>query len=250
MAPHSEHGLFRNVLLHPQHSPESGGGGPSGFATDPGHLGWAARTGGSATNPITPMHEAMAPTLDQFLGLSHQELIQRFAVGIDAFDQRLGQLTSQQVDTAFLPEAGVGRWPVRVLLGHLADAELVFVHRMRRSVAEDNPLLAVFDEQAFIDSGLYGVVASEPGKPVAVPAHSPSVGGFIAVIHTLRTWTTSWLSSLSPKQWERGCLHPERGPLTVRKIAEYDTWHLLHHAWYLNRKVVKFLGERTASGQQ
>ena len=30
----------------------------------------------------------------------------------------------------------VGRWPIRVLLGHLADAELVFVHRMRRAVGE------------------------------------------------------------------------------------------------------------------
>lgn len=182
--------------------------------------------------------------IDAFLGLNNQDLIARYSTGIELCDRRVVSLDDGQLDTAFLPEANVGRWPVRVLLGHLADAELVFVHRMRRAVAEDNPLLAVFDEQAFIDSGLYGSVApmgQDAGAGAASPP-PPPIGAFLATIHTLRKWTTQWLGSLSSKQWERGALHPERGPLTVRKIAEYDTWHLENHVWYLNRKVVKFLG--------
>jgi hypothetical protein len=227
MSPTSEHAYFRNLNLHPQ--VESSGQGETGQR---GTLGGGS---GVAGGP---------PTMEHFMGLSNQDLVRRYALGVEVFDRRVMELTAAQADTAFLPESGVGRWPVRVLLGHLADAEVVFVHRMRRTVAEENPLLAVFDEQAFIDSAMYGVVATEPGKPVAVAAHTPAIGGFIAVVHTLRKWTTEWLGSLSPKQWERGCLHPERGPQTVRKIAEYDTWHLEHHGWYLNRKVARFLGER------
>mgnify|MGYP000198940524 CR=1 FL=1 len=185
------------------------------------------------------------PKIEDLLGLGNQDLISRFSIGVEGFDRRVVELTDSQVDTAFLPEAGVGRWPVRVLIGHLADAELVFVHRMRRAVAEDNPLLAVFDEQAFIDAGLYGSVATPQNPPAqARPGPKPAVGGFIATIHTLRRWTTEWLSSLISTQWERGALHPERGPLTVRRIVEYDTWHLENHAWYLNRKIARFLGPR------
>lgn len=181
------------------------------------------------------------PTINTLLGLNHQQLVARYALGIELCDRRVVGLDDSQLDTAFLPEAGVGRWPVRVLLGHLADAELVFVHRMRRAVAEDNPLLAVFDEQAFIDSGLYGS-ASSTGTEASPPRNAPPIGAFLATIHTLRKWTSEWLASLAPKQWERSALHPERGPLTVRKIAEYDTWHLENHVWYLNRKVTRFLG--------
>lgn len=225
-----------NVLFHPQSESAAPDAGPRLHPTQSG-----GGTSGRAPDGSGPL------PIEFFVGLSHRELVQRFSLGVEAFDRRVVQLTNAQLDTAFLPESGVGRWPARVLLGHLADAELVFVHRMRRTVAEENPLLAVFDEQAFIDSGLYGVVASDPGKPVSVAAHSPAIGGFIAVIHTIRRWAAEWLATLSPKQWERGCLHPERGPLTVRKIAEYDTWHLEHHAWYLNRKIARFLGEAPAN---
>ncbi|MGE4195718.1 MAG: DinB family protein [Phycisphaerales bacterium] len=185
---------------------------------------------------------ATPPGIEQFMGMTNQDLTARYARGVECLDRRAVQLSTQQADTAFLASAGVGRWPARVLVGHLADAELVFVHRMRRAVAEENPLLAIFDEQAFIDSGLYGVVSADPTKAVCVPAHSPPIAGFVAVIYSLRRWTSEWLASLSPKQWDRGCLHPERGPQTVRKIAEYTTWHLEHHAWYLNRKIARLLG--------
>jgi hypothetical protein len=30
--------------------------------------------------------------------------------------------------------------------------------------------------------------------------------------------------------------------MTVRSIAEYATWHLENHAWFLNRKVGRLLG--------
>lgn len=162
-------------------------------------------------------------------------MVDRYAVGVENFDRRVFELNDGELDTAFLPDAGVGRWPARVLLGHLADAELAQVHRIRRTVAEEHPVLATWDENAFIDAGLYG----RPGSGADYPA-----GAFVAVIHTLRKWAAQWLRTLPEEAWERKALHPERGELTVRLMTAHITWHLEHHAWYLNRKVDLLLRRR------
>jgi hypothetical protein len=169
------------------------------------------------------------PKVEEFFGLEDLALIARYRRGLDLFDRRLFELSDAQFDHALLPEANVGRWPIRVLVGHLADAELAFVHRMRRAVAEQNPVFAPWDENAFIDGGLY----AGGQHPVA---------GFVATIHTLRRWTAEWLTTLLPEELARRGMHPERGPQTVRQILAYDTWHFEHHAAFLNAKVCRLLG--------
>lgn len=176
------------------------------------------------------------PVLTDLAHLSNLELLRRAAVGVENFDGRVFQLSDEQVDTAFLPDAGVGQWPLRVLLGHLADAEMVFVHRMRRVVGEDNPIFQNWDEQAFIDGGVYASSVLRPGTP------PPNIGGYVATIYTLRAWMCEWLSSLDNSMWTREGMHPQRGVLSLRRICEYNTFHLENHAWYLNAKVERFLG--------
>ena len=193
----------------------------------------------------TPRPGGLAPPLAELAGLSLAALVERFAAGVEHLDRRVLELPDDLLDTALLPAVaaaeGVGTWPARVLVGHLADAELLFVFRMRRTVAEEAPVLSVMDEQAFIDAGLYGApgAAGEGGAEGGAP---PPVAGFIAVIHTLRKWAARWLGTLSDEQWRRRALHPERGELTVRRIVEYDTWHLEHHAAILRRKIDWLLG--------
>src|SRR5205814_380171 len=118
----------------------------------------------------------------------------------------------QQLDMAFLPDAGVGNWPIRVLLGHLADAELAFVHRMRLVIAQENPILQAWDENAFIDSGIYGSgyhhsPSGATDKPHAERGgtHAQPIGGPVATVHTLRKWTTDLLRTLDadPPAWKR-----------------------------------------------
>lgn len=164
---------------------------------------------------------------------SKAELVARYRLGVENFDRRVFDLSEAQLDTAFLPDAGVGRWPVRVLLGHLADAEIVFAHRMRRAVGEESPIVALWDEDAFVDSGIYSA------QPIA---------GFIATVHTLRRWMAEWLAGLDEAQMGRKLLHPENGEMTVMQVLVYATWHLEHHAEFLRRKVEKMLGPAAKGG--
>jgi hypothetical protein len=173
--------------------------------------------------------------LDEFLAMPAPALLERFVVGVGRFDRRALALPDAQLDTAFLPDAGVGRWPVRVLLGHLADAELCFAFRMRRVVGEDNPVLEAWDENSYIDRGLYGTERTPQGQRQAA-------GAFVATVFTLRKWVGEWLRTLDAGAWQRKGLHTVRGEQTLRTILAYDTWHLEHHAWYLNAKIVKLMG--------
>ncbi len=182
------------------------------------------------------------PELGELVKLDIPGLLTRYARGVENFDRRIFELSEDQVDMAFLPEAGVGRWPIRVLLGHLADSELMQTTRIRRAIAEDAPLFSLWDENAFIDTGLYrGPINETPRSALTSP---PQTGGFVAVIHTLRKWTAETLTALESAGWSRRALHPERGEQTVRTLVEFTTWHLEHHAWYLNAKVERLLGPR------
>lgn len=179
--------------------------------------------------------------VETFHAMTLPELVRRFRRGVENFDRRMFDLTEEQLDQAFLPDAGVGRWPVRVVLGHIADADLVAVHRMRKIVAEDNPILTEWDEHAFVDQNLYGVGQGMAGGGV--------IGAFVAAIHVMRQWTGMWLASLTDAQLSRTGMHPSRGPQSVRDIAVYYTWHLENHAAFVNAKVERFLG-REAPAQQ
>jgi hypothetical protein len=195
---------------------------------------------------VAQVPEAATPA--DFEVMDEVALVMRYRRGIEYIDRRVFDLTEEQLDAAFLPDAAVGQWPVRVLLGHLADAELVFSHRMRRIIGEDKPVLGLFDENSFIDSMIYG---NGPKKYAADPEadHArvmSALGGPLAVVHTLRQWTGQWLLTLAPDQWKRIALHPEKGEQSVKRILAYSTWHLEHHAKFLTQKLDKVLGPAPA----
>lgn len=177
-------------------------------------------------------------SVDEIAALEPAALVARMHHGVEGLDPRVFELDDAALDRAWEPASGVGAWPVRVLLGHLADAELVYAHRIRRTLAEDAPVLEIWDEQAFIDGGIYG------GAPGGL---RPPVGAHVAVIHTTRMWLAALLFQLDPDQWRRRAMHPEAGPMTTQDLAVYDCWHLEHHAAYLNAKVERLLGPRPAA---
>lgn len=170
------------------------------------------------------------------------DLVRRYAVGVEWFDPRLFHLAEQDLDTPFKPQAEAGQLPIRALVAHLADCELVYLHRMRRAVSEETPVLGVFDEQAFFDGPLYGK-GTRSGVTIA-----PPVAGSVAVIHTLRRWALDWLFDMDQAMQNRQAMHPERGAMSVREILAFATWHLEHHTRFLNAKIEHLLGPMPEPG--
>ncbi|MFG0313230.1 MAG: DinB family protein [Phycisphaerales bacterium] len=193
-----------------------------------------ADTQSTSSDTLPSAFDSPRPRMREIKDLDAASLCARMRLGLELFDPRVVELSQEPVSQAWLEDAGVGVWPIRVLIGHLADAELVLSHRIRKILAEDNPELALWDEHAFIDGGIYGCTE---GSTLL-----PPMGGDLAMIHTTRNWLCALLMQLEDDHWSRQGMHPINGPMTAREIANYNCYHLEHHAWYLNAKIEKLLG--------
>ena len=118
-------------------------------------------------------------------------------------------------------EPAPDEWSAATVVGHLADAELVYGVRLRLIVAEDRPLLTVFDEEAWADR--FADVEDDPKET-------------LARWRALRDSNLRLLDALVDGEWERTGVHQQKGILSVaavvKMLAEHDRTHLdqIRHA--------------------
>ncbi len=116
-------------------------------------------------------------------------------------------------ETAARPEAP-GKWSVLEVVRHLADSEIVFSWRLRLPIAQDQPPLTGFDQEAW---------------SVRLAGAYPTLASALGVLEVLRAANLALLGSLQPLDWERVGVHVERGPETVRHMAKLYAGHDLVH---------------------
>lgn len=109
--------------------------------------------------------------------------------------------------------AGGGWGPVEVFC-HLRDSEAVFIERVGRILAEDDPFLPVVDETLWPIERDY---ASQNAR-IALEQFTENRAQF-----------TRLLSRLDPADWQRYGHHPQHGEQTVHAIATHATVHDEEH---------------------
>ena len=129
--------------------------------------------------------------------------------------KRLAHLVVEATD-AQLDAAAAGEWSARTILAHLRDCEFLCEGlRVVRMLAEDEPLLADFDESAWAAARNRTRDRKEQ---------------LLADFALHRQATLSVLGGLRTEDWERTGTHPYRGTFTVRTwvdaIADHDAAHL------------------------
>jgi hypothetical protein len=111
------------------------------------------------------------------------------------------------------PEAP-GKWSIFEVLRHLADTEIAIGWRLRMVIAQDQPSIVGFDQDAW---------------SVHLGALYPDVRTMIEQIAFLRERHVTLLRSLTPTQWERVGHHSERGPESLSLMARLYAGHDLTH---------------------
>lgn len=119
---------------------------------------------------------------------------------------------------------GPGAWSIHELVVHVMDSDLVCVHRMRRIIAEDKPLLLAYDENKFIERLAY---------------HETDVHAAAEAYRTAREVMAPTLRRLPSEAFDRQGVHNERGLVTLREMVDLYVWHVDHHLQFLRDKRVR-----------
>jgi len=125
----------------------------------------------------------MTATHDRATRLDH------YAAGADAVDAALGGASDDDLDRR--PPSG--EWTAREIVHHLADSESMAYIRLRRLVAEDDPIIHGYDEPEWARRLHYD-------RPIEAS---------LAVVRAVRAASHELLSALTDDEWERSGTHSE-----------------------------------------
>ncbi len=137
-------------------------------------------------------------------------LLDLFRTGYADVEAALAGITESQLDHP-APDGG---WTARQVAHHLADSEATAFVRLRRLIAEDEPVIAGYDEPEYARRLHYD-------RPIA---------SSLAVLATVRAASLELLESLTPAEWDRRGSHSESGAYSVVEWLEIYAEHAHGHA--------------------
>jgi hypothetical protein len=138
-------------------------------------------------------------------------LLERFRRGPEVVASSLTGVSVAEEDFVI----GPGKWSIRQIAAHLADSELVGAHRLRQVIAEDNPTLIAFDQDAWTKNLDYSRRKAEQS---------------LETFRRIRTENYELLKQVPDAAWERTGNHTENGPMTLRRLLEGYAGHAESHA--------------------
>jgi hypothetical protein len=138
-------------------------------------------------------------------------LIDRFRTGTAAVESALTGITDAELDRT---PAEADSWTARQVAHHLADSEAMAYIRLRRLIAEDDPVIAGYDEPEWARRLHYD-------RPIA---------SSLAVLAAVRAASLQLLESLTEAEWERAGTHTDSGAYTVDDWLEIYAGHSHDHA--------------------
>jgi len=137
-------------------------------------------------------------------------LLERFRRGPELLAVILTGVFGEEEDFAVAP----GKWSIRQITAHLADSELVDAHRFRQVLAEDNPTLIAYDQDAWAKNLDYA-----RRKP------KQSLESF----RRMRAENYALLKDLPLDIFARSGIHTERGRVTLGEMLEDCARHVEQH---------------------
>ena len=148
-------------------------------------------------------------------GSRRQAQLERFATGFAAVADALVGASDEDLDRR--PPSG--GWSAREIAHHLADSESMAYVRLRRLIAEDDPVIAGYDEPEWARRLHYE-------RPI-----EPS----IEVLQAVRGASQQLLTSLTAGEWERRGTHTESGEYSVDEWLGIYSEHSHDHADQIRR---------------
>jgi hypothetical protein len=140
-----------------------------------------------------------------------RDLIERYRTGTADVEDAVAGITDEELDR---PPADPESWTARAVVHHLADSEGMAYIRLRRLIAEDEPLIVGYDEPEWARRLHYD-------RPIAAS---------LGVLAAVRSASLELLETLEPTEWSRAGTHSHSGPYTVEDWLRIYAAHAHEHA--------------------
>ena len=146
-----------------------------------------------------------------------QMLIEQYLDGPKQLRQAVAGMTREQATARPIP----GKWSSLEAVCHLADFDPIYVDRMKRVIAEDNPTLLGADQDKFAAALCY---------------QDRDLQEELTIIDVTRRHMARILRKLPDSALQRTGVHNERGPMTLEKLLTTIIGHIPHHAKFILEK--------------
>jgi uncharacterized damage-inducible protein DinB len=144
-------------------------------------------------------------------------LIERYAAGGPVLAYAVSGLAPDHEKA----RPGPGDWSIAQLVAHLVDSDLVLADRMKRVLAEEEPVLQAFNENAWAERLGY---------------EATSVEEAVNLLAANRHWMAAVLRRAPEADFARAGNHTERGRQTLAEVLSACVNHLDHHLRFLYAK--------------
>jgi DinB superfamily len=155
------------------------------------------------------------------------ELLERFRRGAEMVAVSITGAAGSELD--FVPEPG--KWSIRQIIAHLADAEMVAGSRLRRIIAEDHPSLEAYDQDAWA---------------VNLDYARRKTSQALETFRRIRGENYELLKDLPATTFEREGLHSERGTMSLKALLQIMAEHAENHAAQLRTRRAEFKAQKAA----
>jgi hypothetical protein len=158
------------------------------------------------------------PTLEEVAKQPAEQRLNRMSRTADD----LSAAIRGQSETTLMRRPDSKNWAASEVICHLRDIEEVHFVRFHTILINDDP--AIYADPSAADR------FAEDRQYLRNDA-----GQALAAFRRRREESLALLRSLTPEQWQRGCLHPTRGRLTIDTFVTILAWHDDNHLDQLRR---------------
>jgi hypothetical protein len=143
-------------------------------------------------------------------------LIKQYADGYDEVVSALNDFPAESLGARPIP----GKWTAREIVHHLGDSETTSAVRIRRLLAEDNPLIQGYDQDEFATRLRYNERDMAPA---------------LEAFRFARASTVPLLEIMTEADWQRAGTHSENGAYGAEDWLRIYAAHAHNHASQIRR---------------
>lgn len=144
---------------------------------------------------------------------TYREIIRTFPTRLES---AIAPLSPEQLGTAYRP----GGWTLIQVVNHCADSHMHALIRVKFALTEDLPTIKPYLQDLW----------------VTLPDGSLPPESALSILKGVHDKWWRLLSALSPEQWERQYIHPEKGKsLSLKEVSASYAWHCDHHLAHITR---------------